>query len=291
MDVVILQHLPETARTHFVLLLFWVLVAVIFCVVVWLRLGPQAGAMWLTGYALELIFSLDNVFIVHLIFCTFETPRRLMAKALFLGILGSIGFRFVLFVGLASSMDRLKVIPYFLGLWLIYCGTRQVTVHDDEITDVTQTPIVRSFRRFMGDRLGEFYDEEGEALLAVSKGRLCMTLLGVVVFSLLFADFFFAMDVVLTKLEDIPNAYLNFSSSALAMFAIRAIFSAARDIFSRFSFVRYGIGLILLFMGGETLLSRAIYVNALMSCTVITIIVLLSVLLSSLRDPCSKPEI
>jgi len=287
-DVVILQQLPETARTHVVLLFFWLLVASIFCVEVWLRQGPQAGVVWLTGYALELIYSLDNVFVVHLIFCTFETPRRLMAKALFVGLLCSIGFRLLLFLGLASMLDRLRLVPYLLGMWFIYCGARQMTVHDDEVADVTQTAIVRSFRSLLGDRLGEFYDEEGEAIVTTSKDKLCMTLLGVVVLCLLSADFFLALDVVLTKAEHLPNPYLSFSSSALALFAIRALFFAARDIFGRFGCVKYGIGLVLVFLGSETLLSHAVYVNALMSCLIVTAIVVLAVAVSSLREPGPK---
>mmetsp|Transcript_9015 Transcript_9015/g.21418 ORF Transcript_9015/g.21418 Transcript_9015/m.21418 type:complete len:500 (-) Transcript_9015:52-1551(-) len=288
MDVAILQQLPETSRTHVVLLFFWLMVTIVFCVEIWLRLGPQAGVVWVTGYALEVIFSADNIFVIHLLFCTFETPRRLMAKALFIGLLSSIGFRFLFLLGLANALDSLMVIPYLVGLWLIYCGTKQVTVHEDEAVDVTQTAIVRSFRSLLGARLGEFYDEEGEAVFAVQKGKYCMTLLGIVVICLLSADFFLAFDVMLTKAEELPNPYLSFSSSAMAMFTVRAIFFAMRDLFSRFGVVRYGLGLVLLFMGAETLLSRAIYVNALMSCFIISAIVVVSLVLSWARGPCPK---
>jgi len=288
MDMAILQQLPETSHTHVVLLLFWLMVAVVFCVEIWLRLGPEAGVIWITGYMLEIIFSADNIFVVHLLFCSFETPRRLMTKALFIGLLSSIVFRFAFMLGLASTLDRLAVIPYVMGLWLIYCGTKQVTVPEDETADVTQTTIVRTFRRFLGERLGEFYDEEGEALIAVQKGKYCMTLLGVVVICLFSVDFFLAFDVMLTKAEELPNLYLSFSSSVLAMFAVRGIFFATRDLLSRFGVVRYGIGLILLFMGAETLLSRAIYVNAIMSCAIIAVIMAISLLFSWLQAPGPK---
>eukprot|EP00415_Alexandrium_ostenfeldii_P003430 UN3430 len=211
-----------------------------------------------------------------------------MTKALFIGLLCSIAFRFAFLLDLAGTLDRLVVIPYIFGLWLIYCGTKQVTVHEDETADVTQTAIVRTLRSFMGDRLGEFYDEEGEALVAVQKGKYCMTLLGVLVLCLLSVDFFLAFDVMLYKAEELPNPYLSFSSSALALFTVRAAFFAARDVFSRFGVVRYGIGLVLLFMGAETLLCRAIYVNALMSCTIIAAIVVVSIFLAWVRGPCPK---
>lgn len=289
MDLVVLQQLPETARTHVILLFFWILVAVACCMEVWLRLGPQAGLGWLTGYLLEVVFSIDNVFVFHLTFCTFETPRRLTAKAMFMGLIGSILFRFVFFFGLASMLDRLVVIPYILGTCLMYSGMKQVTSRDDELVDVTQTAPVRGFRNLLGERLGEFYDEEKEAMLAVSGKKLRITLLGVVVACLLFANFALAVDVTLTKAELFPNAYLNFFSSAIAMFAIRALFFVARDVFNRFTFAKYGVGLVLVFAGAEMLLARAVYVNALMSVAVTVLITTVSVGVSSCKDTGSKP--
>lgn len=288
MDLAVLQQLPETARAHFVLLCFWMLVAGSFCIEVWVRMGPQAGVAWMTGYALEIIYSLDTVLVVHVIFCALETPRRLMAKALFVGIISAILFRFLFALGLASALDGLGVVPGLLGIVLTFCGVRQLAAREDDGIDVTQTVFVRGFRFLLGDRLGEFYDEEGEGLFAVSKGRVCVTLLGVVIFSLVTVNFAFAFDVVLTKAEELPNAYIDFSSSTLALFAVRALFFAARDLLGRCQVVNHGIGLALLFMGVETLLSHAINVNAIFSCLVPIGIVALAAALSSLRSPWSK---
>jgi len=263
MDLAVLQQLPETARAHFVLLCFWLLVAGAFCIEVWVRMGPQAGVAWMTGYVLEIIYSLDTVLVVHVIFCALETPRRLMAKALFAGIISAILFRFLFALGLASALDGLGVVPGLLGIALTICGVRQLAAREDDCVDVTQTMLVRGSRFLLGDRLGEFYDEEGEGLLAVSKGQVRVTLLGVVIFSLVTVNFAFAFDVVLTKAEELPNAYIDFSSSALALFAVRAFFFAARDLLGRCRVVNHGIGLALIFMGVETLLSHSIYVNAL----------------------------
>jgi len=288
MDVTVFQQLPETARSHVILLIFWMLIASCFCTEVWFRLGPEVGFSWLIGYGMEVIFSFDNIFVVHLIFSTFETPRRLMAKALFLGLLASIAFRFACLLGLASLLDRIRVIPYVWGLTLVYCGTKHIVVHEAESVDVTQTAVVRTLRGVLGDRLGEFYDEEGEAVLTIFRKKFTMTLLGVVVLCLVIADFLLAPDVVLAKAEVLQNGYLNFSSSALAVFAVRALFFVARDIFNRFTFTKYGIGLVLLFMGAENLLAHAIYVSALLSCAIIGAITAISVCCSSLREPSPK---
>lgn len=288
MDLAVLQQLPETARAHFVLLCFWLLVAGSFCIEVWVRMGPQAGVAWMAGYVLEIVYSLDTVLVVHVIFCALETPRRLMAKALFAGIISAILFRFLFALGLASVLDGLGVVPGLIGMVLTICGVRQLAAREDDCIDVTQTVFVRGFRCLLGDRLGEFYDEEGEGLLAVSKGRVRVTLLGVVIFTLVTVNFAFAFDVVLTKAEELPNAYLDFSSSALALFAVRALFFAARDLLGHCRVVNHGIGLALLYMGLTTMLSHLVYVNALFSCLVPIGIVGLAAALTPLRSSWSK---
>lgn len=278
MDVTVLQHLPETARAHVVLLLFWVLVSVAICLEVWLRLGPRAGAHWLAGYALELEFSAENVLVLHAIFCAFETPRRLTSRAMFLWLLGSMLVRLAFFLGVASALAQLQMVPYLVGLWLLYTGARHVFVHDDG-ADVTQATVVRAASRVLGDRLGKFYDEEGEAMLAVCKGKTCVTLLSLVVISLLTGDLFLSMDVVLTKEERLPNTHLNFGSSALALFTVRALFFVARDCLHRCGDAGQApVGLALMLMGVQALVSRVFSVSAATSLAGVALVAVASVL-------------
>lgn len=277
-DLVVLQHLPEIERTHVGLLAFWVLVAVGFCAEVWTRQGQKEGISWASGYLLELVFSMENVFIFNLIFHTLETPRRLMRKALMVTVLGSMLLRFVFYVGLAEAIYKASFLPFVLAAWLIYCGTQQVAVRgrcEDEAGDVTQTTVVRAFRWCLGERLGEFYDEEGEGIFVFSGKKACVTLLGVAVACLLSADLLFGPDATLVKLELIPNPYVSVSSSVLALFTLRALFSVVRDILSHLSLARYCTGIILLFVGAEMLVARFTEVSALMSVIVVVNVIML----------------
>jgi len=286
-DLVVLQHLPEIERTHVALLAFWMLVAVGFCVEVWMRQGQKEGISWASGYILELVFSMENVFIFNLIFHTLETPRRLMRKALMVTVLGSIVMRFLFYVGLADVIYKASFLPMILGAWLIYCGTQQVAVKgrcEDEAGDVTQTMVVRTFRWCLGERLGEFYDEEGEAIILFSGKKPCVTLLGVAIACLLTADLFFGADATLVKLELVPNPYFSISSSVLALFTLRALFSVVRDILSHLSLARYCTGIILLFVGAEMLAARFTEVSALMSVIVVMNVIMLMATFSAVRD-------
>jgi len=292
MDCHILSQMPETLRTHVVLLVFWVLAALAFCVDIMYRLGPEAGIDWAVGYSLELIFSVDTVFVTYVMLSTFETPRRLITKVLFIGLLSGIIFRFVFYLGLAHFFDRLQVLPYLIGIWLLYIGSRQIVISNDDCIDVTQTLFVRFSKACLGDRLVEFYDEEEEAIISSnSRGKVVMTLLGVVLASVLVVNFFFSLDVALTKMDRMPNVYINFSSSAIAAFAARALVMVARDILDRFHSMKYAVGLALLVMGSELILSDILYVNACVSAAVLILIVFLTFGISWLQDPAVKHEL
>lgn len=280
MDVAVLQQLPETVRTNLVLLVFWLLVGTAVGVEIWLRRGPEDGMRWLEGYLLEVIFSADRVFVVHFIFSALETPRRLMAKSMFIWLLGVVVARAFFILGLAPTLERLKVVPYCLGLWLVYCGSRQVAACEDGSSDVTQNPVVCGLRAILGNRLGEFYDEEGEAVLMVNKKKACVTLLGATVLCLLSSELVLGLDVALLKVEALGNAFLDFSSAVTAAFAARALFFVVRDIFSVFDLGQYTLGSVLLFLGAETLLARTMYVNALVSCAIVAAILAGAALLS-----------
>lgn len=286
-DLVLLQHLPEIERTHVGILLFWVVVAGGFCMEVWVRRGQKAGISWASGYMLELIFSLKNLFIFNLIFHILDTPRRLMRKALLVTVIGSICLRFAFHVGLAASLNRITILPFALGAWLIYVGTQQLAVSgrcDEEATDVTQTSVVHVLRCLLGERLGEFYDEEGEAIILFTGKKVCVTLLGVVIACLLTVDLLFGPDATLVKLDLTQNPYLSFSSSILALFTLRALFSVFRDILSHLSHARYCTGLILFFVGSENLVAHFTEVSALMSLIVVMNVIMLMATVSAVKD-------
>jgi len=288
-DVVILRHLPEIERTHVAILTFWIVVSVAFCLEVWCRLGPREGVAWASGYILEIIFSVENVFVFNLVFHALATPRRLMRKALFVSIIGSLLLRVAFLVGLAETLYKLVFLPYILGTWLVYIGTRQVaggvrSPGEDEVPDVTRNVVVRLLKSLLGERLSDFYDEEGEALVLVENGTLSMTLLGVSVGCLLASDFCFGIDAALVKLDIISNLYVSLSSSALALLTLRALFFVVRDIFSRLSLARYGSGIILFFIGLEMIVARFTPVSALTSLIIVANMVMLVATMSAVRD-------
>ena len=109
---------------------------------------------------------------------------------------------------------------------------------------MTQAAAVCGLRWLLGPRrLREFYDEDGEAVFVKTKQETGVSLLGVVMLCLLGASAALSLDVAAAKAEAVPTGFLGFSSSAIALFIVRALFFVARDIFGRCRFSKYGVGL------------------------------------------------
>lgn len=286
MDVTVLQNLPDTTHTNLVLLVFWYLVGITLAAEVWLRRGPRDGMDWITGYLTEVIFSVDQVFVLNLIFWALATPQRLLAKAMFITLIGNLACRGFMLLGLAPALERLRVVPYGLGLWLLYCGVRQVAGREGE-GDVTQNSVVRTFRGILGSHFGEYYDEEDEAIFAAHKNRYCVTLLGVALLCSSAAGLVLSLDVAMLKRELLPDMFLDFSSAAVAAFATRALFFVVRDQIAGLE--KYSLGMVLLFLGAEALVGRTIYVSAILSSFMVAFIVVVSAAFAWLRAGYTKP--
>jgi len=238
------------------LLLFWLLVGAAFNGLVCLRRGSAAGLQWCAGYLLEGLLSLDNLFVFHLVFQSFATPRSLLRKALFLGIIGAAVFRLGFFIALSSLLHVVKWVRFVFGALLIYSGLQAaLTIDGPSPDDVADTTVMRWLRRCLGSRLMSRYDTIDRALVVSQNGRWCATLLVPVIVCLELTDLIFAVDSVSAKVAQIPDYFIAYSSSVLAMFGLRAMFFIIQDLVDCFELVRFGLCLILVFIGLELMAS------------------------------------
>eukprot|EP00405_Crypthecodinium_cohnii_P039523 CAMPEP_0206535356 /NCGR_PEP_ID=MMETSP0325_2-20121206/6087_1 /ASSEMBLY_ACC=CAM_ASM_000347 /TAXON_ID=2866 /ORGANISM="Crypthecodinium cohnii, Strain Seligo" /LENGTH=583 /DNA_ID=CAMNT_0054032325 /DNA_START=62 /DNA_END=1810 /DNA_ORIENTATION=+ len=278
LDVCVLQHLPETTRTHLLLLIFWILLGFAIGGEMWVRTGSMHGTLWLEGFLLECTYGIDRALVWLFVLLVLGTPRRLMGKALTIGLLGSMVVRWIYLCVLPTLTFVIVVTPYLLGLWLVYAGARLVAAKEDDVSDcdVTQSVLVRVFRTLLGNRLAEFYDEDDEGLFVQVKGRLCVSLLFVAVWGIILLDSLISMDMALLKMERIPNGFLDISSAAIGGLIVRAGFFVVRDIVNIFALEKYCLGTIFFFLGAELLLGRTVYISAALSTGVAILILALS---------------
>jgi len=255
---------------HLAVLCIWLTVGALYNIIIWARFGSNAGISWFAGYLLEFIFLVENIFIFHIIIDAFKTPVKLTTKALHIVVWGQITFEMVFFMGLAAWLRSFKALPYMLGVWLICCGILAVRGDHSMNINLMETKACRAFTTCLGDRLSPSYQKDGQCLLVdMHTGQTRVSLLGLVVFVLLTADFLLEIDVVLTKIEEFPNPYIAFTSTAVAAFSIPDLFFVSKGLLQRFVMLKYGIGFVLILFGAQMLLSSIYILRPIMACCII----------------------
>lgn len=274
---------------HWSCLLVWLGVGASYNGVIWFRFGTNAGMSWFAGYLLEYIFLVENIFIFHIVVDAFKTPLKLTRKALHVVVWGQIIFEMIFFMGLAERLRSFKALPYILGVWLICCGFLAARGEPVLDADIMETPACRAFISCLGDRLSKQYEKESVCLFKDAGGKLKVSLLGLVVVVLLLVDFLLEIDVVLTKIEELHNPYIAFTSSALAAFSIPELFFVSKGLLQRFVMLKYGIAFVLMLFGTQMLLSSIYILRPIVACCLIMSVLLGSVAISSVinlyRDP------
>jgi len=270
-DVCCLRRFTEDKTgscTHLALLAFWVFVGFCFNILVYSRQGHDSAIQWCSGYFLEWLLSMDNLFVFHLIFRTYATPMALLHKALFLGIAGAVIFRLLFFMALASLINGIHWFRFVFGALLIYSGI-QAARDDDEDLDVKNLMVVRWLKGVLKSRLVERYDNEGHNMFIYEEGELRATMLVPVIFCCEVTDILFAVDSVSAKVAQIPDYYIAYSSSVLAMFGLRAMFFIIHDLVDIFDSLKYGLCFILVFIGIELLMEDYVQLPAQAVCVIV----------------------
>lgn len=246
--------------THLVVLALWVSLAGIYACAVWQMCGTDTVFQWFSGYLLEWLLSVDNLFVFHVIFQNFATPEKLIHKALFWGILGAVVFRMLFFMLLHQLLGMHNVFRYVFGGLLIWSGIQAAMDTGDAEDDPTKSPLVAMLRRVIGPRLYDNYD--GGRIFTKTTGVWCATLMVPVIFCLEVTDILFAVDSVTAKVAQIPDQFMNFSSSVFAMFGLRAMFFLINDAVHYFETMKYGLCFILVFIGIELAFSDYVQLPA-----------------------------
>jgi len=256
---------------------------------------------------LELIFSMENVFIFHVVATGFRMSEVQSQKALIIVICFQICFQMVFYMGLAELLMQIWVLPYILGAWLVYVGLstlkeehdhddlkhaeelqRQESSDADGIIKVSVAPFlkgyVRCFRTLLGERFECGYGS-GEPSFFNFNGVTKATLLVPAMICLLAVDFTMEIDVTLAKIMEIDHAFIAFTSSVAAALAVPELFFVAQDLLAEFRLLKYGVCLVLVFFGALLLLHPVVNVNDMVLIVIIMAMMVICAVLSWLIPP------
>lgn len=254
----------------------WVTISVLFGIFIYLEYGADLGAQWFTAYVLEKSLSVDNLFVISLIFGYFATPSDVQHRCLFWGIVGAIIFRGIFIVGGVQLVNTFSWILYIFGAFLLYSGIKIIFSGDDN-PEVHENAVVIWFKKHF-----QIYDGyEGAKFFTYSiikfKKTLVPTVLFVVLIMIETTDIIFAVDSIPAGLGVTKNAFILYSSNIMAVLGLRALYFVLLAVIEKFWLMKYGIGLVLGFIGLKMLGEHFLPINS-----AISLIVTLSILTGSI---------
>ncbi len=264
-----------TTREAFLTVAGYVSLAMIFAASIFYFEGRQRGSEFLTGYLVEQALSLDNIFVIALIFSYFKVPAEAQYRVLFYGIVGAIVMRLSLIVPGVHLVDQFWWVGALLGLVLLYSGYKMM-MHDGDMADPGNSRVVKWLRST--GRVTEEY--EGSKFLTRRNGVLFMTPLFLVLVTVEVTDLVFAIDSIPAVLAISNDPFIVFSSNVFAILGLRALFFVLSGMMREFRFLKHGLSLVLIFVGGKMVIQHWYKLPSELSLSVVAALILGSVLLS-----------
>jgi tellurite resistance protein TerC len=206
-------------------------------------LANQTGLEFLTGYVVEKSLSVDNVFVFVVVFTYFAIPAKYQHRVLFYGILGALIFR-IIFISLGAVLMQFHWVIWLFGAFLILTGIKILFAPEKPI-DPEKNPVIRLLRKMIpvSPQL------DGQNFFTRKNGILHATPLFVCLVFLEVTDIIFAVDSVPAIFAITKEPLIVFTSNVFAILGLRAMFFMLADVMHKFRFLKYGLGLILVFVG------------------------------------------
>ncbi len=233
----------------------YIAVAVLFGAWLWWMEGATAGMDYFTAYAVEKSLSLDNVFVISLVFAAFAVPRHLQHRVLFWGILGVIVLRALLIGAGAALVTQFHWVLYVFAAFLIYTGVRMLWLAD-HAPDPMRNPVLALLRRML-PLTPQLHGSRFWVRLPDAKGRLrwFATPLFMALVTVELADLVFAVDSVPAVFAVTTDAFVVYTSNIFAILGLRALYFALAAILHRFAYLKYALALVLVFIGSKIFLA------------------------------------
>jgi tellurite resistance protein TerC len=258
----------------------WMALAFLFNVFIYYFLGEQKAFQFLTGYVIEKSLSVDNIFVMVLIFSYFNVPKEYQHKVLFWGILGALVMRILFILSGIELIERFHWLIYIFGGFLIFTGIRIVT-HGDDKMELDQNPLVKLGKRLF--RITPSFEQD--RFFVRKNNKLWATPLFLVLLVVEFTDLIFAVDSIPAILAITNDAFIVYTSNVFAILGLRSLYFALSGIQKYFGYLKYGLSVILVFVGFKMCISDfykvPIEISLAFIITTLTIAVLASMVLQA----------
>lgn len=259
---------------------FWVILALIFNVFVyyaytynWLKIGEgghhvtsggDAAMKFLTGYIIEKSLSLDNIFVIAMIFSFFKVPLQFQHRVLFLGILGALIMRGVMIIGGVALVERFTWMIYVFGGFLILTAIKMLSSKTEHF-DPEKNLLIRLAKRFYP--VSKEY--EGHSFFTRINGKRAITPLFLVLLVIESSDVLFAIDSIPAIFAVTTDPFIIFTSNVFAILGLRSLYFALAAMMDKFRYLKLSLVFVLAYVGVKMILSHIYPIPTLFSLSVI----------------------
>ena len=263
--------------------LVWVSLALAFNAGLWWYLkgsvGPEIADRkaleFLTGYLIEKSLSVDNVFIFLLIFSSFHVAAEYQRRVLIYGVLGAIIMRAIMILAGAWVVREFSWVLYLFGAFLVVTGMRMLVMAEKQ-PDLEQNPALKFARRHL--RISDSY--HGEQFSVMQDGVRYFTPLFLVLILIEVTDLVFAVDSIPAIFAITTDPFIVFTSNIFAIMGLRALYFLMADVADRFHLLKYGLAMVLTFIGAKMLIAPWYHVPVAASLAIVAVLIGASVIAS-----------
>lgn len=235
---------------------FYISIALAFGVWVWVQKGADLGMKYYTGFFIEKALSIDNVFVISLIFTYFAIPRMYQYRALLWGIIAVIVLRGIMIGVGAAVVQEWYWVLYIFAAFLILTGVKMLFAGDSEM-DIAKNPVVRFLSTHMNvtkDLHGQHFfvrvpdSKTGKMVLAATPLFLALVVINL-------ADLVFAVDSVPAIFAITTDTFVVYTSNIMAVLGLRALYFALSAMIDRFHYLKHALAAVLVFIGSKIFVS------------------------------------
>lgn len=229
--------------------MFWVAISVAFGFLIFIYMGRDMAAEFISAYVTEKMLSVDNLFVILLLFNFFKLEEKYHHRVLFWGILGAIFFRAVFIFAGAYIISQFHWVLYVFGAILVYSGLTLLKGKKEEHVDFENNRLIKTAKKFLPvtdkHHGGKFFLKE--------KGKIRVTSLFLIMLLVEETDIIFAVDSIPAVFSISQNVFIIFTSNIFAIMGLRSLFFLIESVLHKFHHLQKGLALVLLFIGGKML--------------------------------------
>ena len=238
--------------------------------------GGTEREEFITGYIIELALSMDNVFVIAIIFGYFAVPLQFQHRVLFWGILGALIMRGVMIWIGTEMIQRFHFVMYILGAFLVFTGLKMVFTKTEDEIDPEKNLFIRLTRRFFPVT----HTFDGQKFVTIQNGRRMLTPLALVLVMVETTDLIFAIDSIPAIFGVTTNPFIVFTSNVFAILGLRSLYFVLAGAIGFFRYLKVGLSIVLCFIGGKMLLAKWYHIETKLSLLIVATIILTSIIMS-----------